>query len=129
MFDVGHPVYNKLQQMGKEITTKVKPKAVVVFSAHWQADVPNKIEVNTQEKTDLIYDFYGFPSKYYQAKFPNVRSKPLAEQVIAMLKSSGFDASPVSRGLDHGVWACFKVGKSLYSIGHAGRYLNVPMSL
>ncbi|KAK4694439.1 4,5-DOPA dioxygenase extradiol, partial [Lecanoromycetidae sp. Uapishka_2] len=60
--------------------TIVKPKAVVVFSAHWQASSDNEIEINTQEKTDLIYDFYGFPSHYYK----------------------------VSRGLDHGVWASFK---------------------
>ena len=57
MYDTDHPVYSKLQQLGKEITIKVKPKAVVVFSAHWQADVPNTIEVNTQEKTDLIYEW------------------------------------------------------------------------
>ena len=56
MYDTEHPVYSKLQQIGKEITTKVKPKAVVVFSAHWQADAPDTIEVNTREKTDLIYE-------------------------------------------------------------------------
>lgn len=56
MFDYEHPVYSKLQQIGKEITTDVRPKAVVVFSAHWQAGVPNTIEVNAQENTDLIYE-------------------------------------------------------------------------
>ena len=50
-------------------------------------------------------------------------SKRLAEQVIALLKSNSIEASPVSRGLDHGVWACFKVGECpLFSIlGHNGQ--------
>ena len=56
MYDTEHPAHSKLQEIGKEITTKVKPKAVVVFSAHWQAG-KNRIEVNTAEKTDLIYEY------------------------------------------------------------------------
>ena len=31
MYDVEHPVFPKLQQIGREITQKVKPAAVVVF--------------------------------------------------------------------------------------------------
>lgn len=53
--DTGHPAYAKLQEIGREITQKVKPKAVVVFSAHWQA-APNTIEVNEGEITQLIYE-------------------------------------------------------------------------
>ena len=56
MYDTDHPVYSKLQKIGKEITTEVKPKAVVVFSAHWQASSHNKIQVNTKEMNDLIYE-------------------------------------------------------------------------
>jgi 4,5-DOPA dioxygenase extradiol len=58
MEDYDHPAYAKLQEIGKEITQKVKPKAVVVFSAHWQAS-RNSIEVNTAEHQNLIYDYYG----------------------------------------------------------------------
>lgn len=55
MEDIAHPAYKKLQEIGKEITAKVKPKAVVVFSAHWQGG-RNKIQVNVAELTDLIYE-------------------------------------------------------------------------
>jgi hypothetical protein len=58
MEDYDHPAYSKLQEIGKEITEKVRPKAVVVFSAHWQAG-RNSIEVNVAENTSLIYDFGG----------------------------------------------------------------------
>jgi len=107
MFQTEHPAYKKLGEIGKEITTKVKPKAVVVFSAHWQ-ESPRKIAVNTAEHTDLIYDFYGFPRNYYQEKYPNVGSKEVAEKVLSALHDAGIDAEGVDRGLDHGVWASFK---------------------
>lgn len=51
-----HPAYEKLQEIGQEITQKVKPKAVVVFSAHWQGGM-DTIEVNTNEITELIYEY------------------------------------------------------------------------
>ncbi|THC97102.1 hypothetical protein EYZ11_003420 [Aspergillus tanneri] len=107
MYDDKHPAYSKLAQIGREITTKVKPRAVVVFSAHWQAG-RDTVQVNTAEITDLIYDFYGFPSHYYKEKFPNVGSKELAEKVLGLLGKVGIKAEGVKRGLDHGVWASFK---------------------
>ena len=56
MYDVGHPAYRKLQQIGREITTNVKPKAVIVVSAHWQAG-ENKVQINTSEMAELIYEY------------------------------------------------------------------------
>lgn len=56
MEDSDHPAYKKLQEIGKEIASKVKPKAVVLFSAHWQGR-NDKVLVNTAEITDLIYEW------------------------------------------------------------------------
>ena len=109
MYETSHPAYAKLAQIGKEITTKVKPRAVVVFSAHWQSPGEDRVEVNANEMTDLIYDFYGFPTHYYKEKYPHVGSKAIADKVINALHSHDIDAKSVSRGLDHGVWASFKV--------------------
>ena len=55
MFETEHPAFRQLQEIGREITQRVKPKAVVVFSAHWQAG-PKKVEVNEAEVTKLIYE-------------------------------------------------------------------------
>lgn len=52
-------MYSELQKIGKEITQVVKPKAVVVFSAHWQGD-DDEVKVNTAEITDLIYEYVHF---------------------------------------------------------------------
>ena len=56
MYETSHPAYGVLAKIGREITTKVKPKAVVVFSAHWQGG-KDTIFVNTEEITDLIYEY------------------------------------------------------------------------
>jgi 4,5-DOPA dioxygenase extradiol len=61
MFETDHPVYPQLQKIGREITQKVKPKAIVVFSAHWQAG-RSKIEVNQAEVTSLIYEYVLIPA-------------------------------------------------------------------
>lgn len=103
-----HPAYAKLQEIGREITQKVKPKACVVFSGHWEG-LTDTIEVNTAESMGLIYDFYGFPAHYYDWKYPNRGSPELAEKVLGKLQSAGIKAEGVRRGLDHGVWASFMV--------------------
>ena len=108
MENTEHPFYGKLEEVGQEITTKVRPKAVVVFSAHWQGG-PNKIQINVAEQTDIIYDFYGFPPHYYEKQFPNKGSREVAERVIEKLTIAGIEVDRVKRGLDHGVWAGFIV--------------------
>jgi aromatic ring-opening dioxygenase catalytic subunit (LigB family) len=92
MYETDHPVYPQLQKIGREIAQKVKPKAVVVFSAHWQGE-RDVIEINTFENTELIYEygflltstkskrswhsnsFYGFPAKYYKETYLNKSSQ------------------------------------------------------
>lgn len=109
MYDKDHPVFPKLQEIGKEITQKVKPKAIVVFSAHWQAERPNTIEINVSEQEPLLYDFYGFPKHYYMEKFPNKGSAEIANRVIEVLGEEGIRTQKEERGLDHGVFVPFKI--------------------
>lgn len=104
-----HPAFHKLGETGKEITTRVKPKAAVVFSAHWQHG-SSKVAINVAEKTDLIYDFLGFPSHFYEYRFPHRGSRAVAEKVIEKLSSAGIAVDRVERGLDHGVWVGFLAG-------------------
>ncbi|KAI0415180.1 Extradiol ring-cleavage dioxygenase, class III enzyme, subunit B [Xylaria grammica] len=108
MFDTEHPVYPVLQSIGQEITQKVKPKAIVVFSAHWEAG-PQSIQVNTALMNDLIYDYYGFPPEYYKVQYPNIGDPELASRVIGLLGDAGIKAEGVKRGLDHGVYVGFSV--------------------
>jgi 4,5-DOPA dioxygenase extradiol len=71
MYDTAHPVFPRLQAIGREILEEVKPKGLVVFSAHWQSDWVGGVEVAVPEDEGevelakkgkgLLYDFYGFP--------------------------------------------------------------------
>lgn len=110
MVNTEHPSYSQIISIGHEIATQVKPRAVVVFSAHWQ-DGPSKVSINVAEQADIIYDFYGFPKHYYEYKFPNKGSPEIAEKVIEKLTGAGIEVERVERGLDHGVWAGFIVGE------------------
>jgi hypothetical protein len=103
------PLYT-LIHISKEITTIVKPKAIVVFSAHWQSSREGKLQINSAEHTDIIYDFYGFPEHYYKYAFPNKGSPSLAAEVAGRLEEAGIKVETVERGLDHGVWSGFVVG-------------------
>lgn len=106
--DYTHPAYAKLQTIGREITHQVKPKAILVLSAHWQGS-PRSIEVNTATSQPLIYDYYGFPPHYYKVQYPNVGSPALATKILSTLEKAGIEAEGVTRGLDHGVFAPFLV--------------------
>ncbi|KAK9446740.1 Extradiol ring-cleavage dioxygenase, class III enzyme, subunit B [Limtongia smithiae] len=105
--------FKMLRTIGAEIVNTIKPRAVVVISAHWQASsgsaLSPAVEVNTAEMTDLIYDFYGFPQHMYEEKYPNIGSKTVAQRVMSLLEQGGISAKAVTRGLDHGVWVPFKV--------------------
>ncbi|ETN40021.1 uncharacterized protein HMPREF1541_04296 [Cyphellophora europaea CBS 101466] len=109
MYDRQHPVFPKLQSLGQEIMQKVRPKAIVVISAHWQSMVPGAVQVNGAEHEPLLYDFYGFPRHYYAEKFPHVGSRSLAERVVRVLGEGGVRAVLTERGLDHGVFVPFKI--------------------
>ncbi|KAF4509006.1 hypothetical protein G6O67_005320 [Ophiocordyceps sinensis] len=107
-YNTEHPVYPVLQDIGREITQRLKPKAVVVFSAHWMGK-KDTILINKEEHVDLVYDFYGFPDHFYKAQYPNQGSPELASQIMAMLSEAGIQSLGVTRGLDHGVWSGFSV--------------------
>ncbi|KAG1449111.1 hypothetical protein G6F56_008746 [Rhizopus delemar] len=93
---------------GKYIQQTLKPKAIVIISAHWQGEGKEGIFVDTSEKPKLIYDFYGFPKKYYAETWNHQGSPKLASQVIDLLTKSGIKATGEKYGNDHGVWVPLK---------------------
>ena len=76
-----------------------KPKALLIFSAHWEeADL---VFGETVRHEKLVYDFFGFPSELYQLQYP----APGAEWLIDDVRRAVNEDIPQSnRGLDHGVW-------------------------
>ena len=84
-----------------------KPKAIVVFSAHWESP---QVTINASSTPSLIYDYYGFPAHTYSIQYPAPGSPEIASRIIELLNNSNIDATldPV-HGLDHGVFIPFKL--------------------
>ncbi|GAA4550684.1 dioxygenase family protein [Amycolatopsis samaneae] len=79
-----------------------RPRAILVVSAHWE-EAPLTIGATTT--VPLVYDFWGFPERYYQVKYAAPGAPDLAGKVRKLLRS---DRTPVheapDRGLDHGAY-------------------------
>lgn len=82
---------------------RIKPKAIVVFSAHWEQDT---IAVTATDGVyETIYDFYGFPPELYAVSYPAKGSKTLAASIAGRFGKQGIEVRlDESRGLDHGSW-------------------------
>jgi 4,5-DOPA dioxygenase extradiol len=79
-----------------------RPRAILMISAHWESS-PLTIGT-TDDRTPLVYDFGGFPERYYHAKYPAPGAPELADRVRALLSGLEPVAHLPSRGLDHGAY-------------------------
>jgi 4,5-DOPA dioxygenase extradiol len=79
-----------------------RPTAILVVSAHWEA-APLSIGA-TIDAAPLVYDFYGFPERYYQASYPAPGAPSLATRVRGLLTGREAVADLPERGLDHGAY-------------------------
>ena len=78
-----------------------KPKSILMLSAHWET---RPISVGATRTVPLVSDFYGFPKRYYETKYPAPGAPALAERVHSLLSPSRPVASDPERGLDHGAY-------------------------
>lgn len=80
-----------------------KPKAIVMVSAHWEADGGFLIMGNAHPP--MFYDYYNFPPHTYQIQYPAPGSPVLAERVSQLLNTAGLPhAIDTQRGFDHGAF-------------------------
>jgi 4,5-DOPA dioxygenase extradiol len=79
-----------------------RPKSVLMVSAHWEE---RPATLGATETVPLVYDFYGFPEKYYQIVYPSPGAPGLAARVRELLgKRNVAVADSPKRGLDHGAY-------------------------
>lgn len=79
-----------------------RPKAIVVFSAHWETSVPT---ISAVDRNETIHDFFGFPKALYQLRYPAPGSPTVAARIAELLGAAGLESRiDRSRGLDHGAW-------------------------
>ncbi len=75
-----------------------KPKAVLMISAHWTRD---PVTIGATRTVPLVYDFYGFPQRYYEVKYAAPGAPELAKRVRELVPGAADDPE---RGLDHGAY-------------------------
>jgi 4,5-DOPA dioxygenase extradiol len=79
-----------------------RPMSVLMISAHWEA---RPTTIGATRAVPLVYDFYGFPERYYQTQYPAPGAPELAERVRGLLRGQRLAVSDApERGLDHGAY-------------------------
>jgi 4,5-DOPA dioxygenase extradiol len=78
-----------------------KPKAILMLSAHWES---RPVTLGATRTVPLVYDFSGFPHKYYEQQYASPGTPALAERIRKELKHALPVAEDPDRGLDHGAY-------------------------
>lgn len=124
--------YQAVKRLGKYIKEEIKPKFIIVVSAHWETY--NRIEVSVPKdvlggnsENELIYDFSGFPRHMYEEKFRSRGDVSLSKDIKHTLQQAGLAAQLTPRGLDHGVWVPFKVAFSTNKLPEEEWDVDVPL--
>lgn len=100
---LGDPGHEEMRQTLKLIAQQIKkPSAIVVISAHWEAQLAS---IYASESHQLLYDYYGFPPAAYELSYPCSGEPKLASAIHDALSTAGIDAAfERDRGFDHGVF-------------------------
>jgi 4,5-DOPA dioxygenase extradiol len=78
-----------------------RPESILMVSAHWEQ---RPVTMGATRTVPLVYDFYGFPSKYYKVAYPAPGAPELADRVRELVGKSQPVAQDAERGLDHGAY-------------------------
>jgi 4,5-DOPA dioxygenase extradiol len=93
-----------INQLGQKLP---RPKAVILFSAHWESSIQ---KVSKVDQYSTIYDFGGFDPKLYTIQYPAKGNIELALEIEELFTQNGisFD-DETTRGLDHGAWVVLRL--------------------
>ena len=105
----GANTWDKTENWLKNVhkTLPQKPTAIVIFSAHWEADI---IQINSHPNPELIFDYYGFPEHTYELTYPAPGSPELAQRIHALFTAANINSAlDPNHGFDHGTFVPLKV--------------------
>ncbi len=78
-----------------------RPSSILMISAHWEKQ---PVTLAATKTVPLLYDFWGFPRRYYEVAYPAPGAPELASRVMDLLGKTGPVARDEERGLDHGAY-------------------------
>jgi 4,5-DOPA dioxygenase extradiol len=79
-----------------------RPRAILVISAHWEE---RPLAIGATRPVPLIYDFYGFPDRFYRLTYPSPGAPELAARIRGLLHGASISwIDEPERGLDHGTY-------------------------
>ncbi len=82
--------------------TLPRPEAIVVVSAHWES---RPLAIGATRPLPLIFDFYGFPQRFYQLQYAAPGAPETAARIRSLLRAAGIPSvDEPARGLDHGTY-------------------------
>lgn len=99
---------NEYTKFLSELGRNIKPKAIVVFTAHWENEITT---ISSRDDTyDMIYDFGGFDRELYEIQYPARGSSKVAALLESRLEEHKIPCQlDYKRGLDHGTWVVLKL--------------------
>jgi 4,5-DOPA dioxygenase extradiol len=78
-----------------------RPEAILMVSAHWEE---RPVTLGATDRVPLVYDFYGFPKRYYETTYPSPGAPALASRIRQLLGGLQPVSGAPTRGLDHGAY-------------------------
>jgi len=78
-----------------------RPRSILMVSAHWESQ---PLTVGATTPVPLVYDFYGFPERYYRTRYAAPGAPELAASVAKLIRDVEPVAQAPNRGLDHGAY-------------------------
>lgn len=87
----------ELAQLARDLP---RPRAILVVSAHWEAA---PLMLGATRTVPLVYDFGGFPQRFYDVQYRAPGAPTLADAVEKLLPDTQH-VERTTRGLDHGAY-------------------------
>lgn len=87
----------QLQELAADLP---RPKQILMVSAHWEAA---PMMLGATQTVPLVYDFGGFPQRFYEVTYAAPGAPDLARDVAGLMADTTH-VQQTDRGLDHGAY-------------------------
>lgn len=74
-----NPFTNSLRALSSNLP---EPRAIVIISAHW---VTQGTRLTLDDNPKMVYDYYGFPPKFYEYVYPAKGDRQISEELVEFL--------------------------------------------